>query len=335
MVSEHYDDLEQLRACFDDWDAELIQLGRSRSAAWTSMARLPSARVVRVHTGRSVIVRGTVPTVRRCLLLSSAQDAPVRWLGREIQANWFALLGEGAAIDLFVPGDATLYVIAMDSLACPSTGRTQLRVAPFGCISMLMHCAESVSGIGASDALTSLRAVEEALTGKVRIVIEASAVVPPRTGARNLRATAVARACRFVDSRLERPISLADLCRHCGVGTRTLEYGFRQLYDTTPISFIKSQRLSRTHDALLRISGQPVSIRENATRLGFTHMGQFAQDYRMLFGESPSATLRRARQRRDADRGGRGRDDVPAELTPNLRSDPATQQPLRRARGSG
>lgn len=298
-MSEHHDDLEQLRVRFDGWDAELIQLGRCRSAAWSSTAVLPFARVVWVHAGRSLIVRGTVSPVRRCLLLSSSKDAPVRWLGREIQGNWFVVPGAAAAVDLFLPDDATLCTIATDSLAGIPARRTQLRAAPLSCISMLMHCAESVSGMRASDASAPLRAAEEELTQKIRIAIEASVVVPPRAGARNLRATAVARACRFVDSHLRRPISLAELCRHCGVGTRTLEYGFRQLYDTTPIGFIRSLRLSRAHSALLRNAGQPVSIREIATRLGFTHMGQFAQDYRLLFGESPSVTLRRARQRRE------------------------------------
>ena len=36
-------------------------------------------------------------------------------------------------------------------------------------------------------------------------------------------------------------------------------------------------------------------------RMGFTHMGQYAQDYRSLFSESPTMTLRRA-QSRDAQR---------------------------------
>ena len=114
---------------------------------------------------------------------------------------------------------------------------------------------------------------------------------------RTQRAAAVAGACRFIDSYLGKPIGLAELCAHCGVGVRTLEYGFRQFYDATPIGFIKSQRLTRTRTALARAGAQPTSISATARRLGFTHMGQYAQDYRSLFGESPTMTLRRAQGR--------------------------------------
>ena len=93
------------------------------------------------------------------------------------------------------------------------------------------------------------------------------------------------------------PITLSDLSRHCGVAERTLEYGFRQVYGTTPLAFIRSQRLTRSRMALLH-SRMHTSISETARACGFTHMGQFSHDYRMLFGESPSATLQRARQRR-------------------------------------
>lgn len=93
------------------------------------------------------------------------------------------------------------------------------------------------------------------------------------------------------------PIGLADLCKHCGVSVRTLEYGFRAFYDTTPIGFIKSRRLTCARRLLTQARAQPPSISQTARRLGFTHMGQYAQDYRLLFDESPTMTLQRAQQR--------------------------------------
>jgi transcriptional regulator GlxA family with amidase domain len=183
-----------------------------------------------------------------------------------------------------------LCIIEMNAFGRISSARTHVRMAPLEYIATLLRCAETACGVGASN-----RSFDAALTEEIQLVVEASTILPPRAGTRGLRATAVVRACRFVNSHLAKPISLADLCRHCGVGTRTLEYGFRQFYDTTPIRFIKHLRLSRTRSALLRSCGQPVSIGQIAKRLGFTHMGQFAQDYRLLFGESPSATLQRAR----------------------------------------
>lgn len=298
-VSHRYDDLEQLEACFDGWDVELIQLGPRRQTGWASMAALPSTRVFRVHAGRSVVVRGTTPAIDGCLMLPSSPKAAIRWLGQPIDASRFALAGRRARIDVFLPYDATLCVITIESLARVLPQRVQIHTATPECISKLVRCAESATENDASPgAGRPPQAIGDVLARQICIAMEASALVAPGTSTRSRRVTAIARACRFIDSRLGKPISLADLCRHCGVGVRTLEYGFRQLYDTTPIAFIKNQRLTRTHRLLTR--AHPASISETARRMGFTHMGQYAQDYRSLFGESPTMTLQRAQRRRNA-----------------------------------
>ena len=288
-MADSYDDLEQLQTCFEGWDVELIQLGPRRQTGWASLAALPSSRVVRVHAGRSIVVRGTASD--ECLLLS-LQEAAVRRLGQPISGNRFALVGRRARVDLFLPYDATLCVVTIEAPVRPIPRRMQLQTATPESIAALLACVQSATQGHDQQS----RAIGKALAAHVRTVLETS-VPTPETSMRTLRAAAVACACRFIDSSLGKPIGLAELCEHCGVGLRTLEYGFRQFYDATPIGFIKSQRLTRTHTALARAGAQPTSISATARRMGFTHMGQYAQDYRSLFGESPTMTLRRAQGR--------------------------------------
>jgi len=289
-VADSYEDLEQLQTCFEGWDVELIQLGPRRQTGWASRVALPSRRVIRVHAGRSVVVRGTTSAVDECLLLS-LQEAAVRWLGQPISGNRFALAGRRARVDLFLPYDATLCVITNAAPVRPSARRIQLLTATSECIAAWLECIES-----ATEDHDQARAIDDALAAQVRMALETS-VPTAETSMRTQRAAAVAGACRFIDSYLGKPIGLAELCAYCGVGVRTLEYGFKQFYDATPIGFIKSQRLTRTRSVLAGAGARPISISATARRLGFTHMGQYAQDYRSLFGESPTMTLRRAQQR--------------------------------------
>jgi methylphosphotriester-DNA--protein-cysteine methyltransferase len=298
-VADSYEDLEQLQTCFEGWDVELIQLGPRRQTGWASRVALPSGRVIRVHAGRSVVVRGTTSAVDECLLLS-LQEAAVRWLGQPISDNRFALAGRRARVDLFLPYDATLCVIATGAPVRPSARRIQLLTATSECIAALLNCVES-----ATEDHDQPCAIDDAFAAQVRMALETS-VPTAETSMRTQRAAAVAGACRFIDSYLGKPIGLAELCAYCGVGVRTLEYGFKQFYDATPIGFIKSQRLTRTRSVLARAGTHPISISTTARRLGFTHMGQYAQDYRSLFGESPTMTLRRAQsleQQRDENAG--------------------------------
>ena len=289
-MAHSYEDLEQLQTCFEGWDVELIQLGPRRQAGWASSVALPSTRVIRVHAGRSVVVRGTTPAIDECLLLS-LQEAAVRWLGQPISGSRFALAGRRARVDLFLPYDATLCVITTEAPVRPSARRLQLLTATSECIAALRGCVQS-----ATQEHSLPRSVDEALAAQVRSALETSAAAL-ETSMRTQRTAAVTCACRFIDLYLGKPIGLAELCAHCGVGVRTLEYGFRQFYDATPIGFIKSQRLTRTRTALVRADARPTSISATARRMGFTHMGQYAQDYRSLFGESPTMTLRRAQMR--------------------------------------
>ena len=91
-------------------------------------------------------------------------------------------------------------------------------------------------------------------------------------------------------------VSVAMLCDVTGCGISALEYSFKRRFGVTPKRYIKSLQLSRTRDSLIRFDEDEYkSIADLANKQGFWHMGQFAADYRRLFGELPSETLARCR----------------------------------------
>jgi AraC-like DNA-binding protein len=90
----------------------------------------------------------------------------------------------------------------------------------------------------------------------------------------------------------ELPITVARLCERVGTSPATLHRIFLSEYGVPPKVYIRSRSLSAVRDALAHsFPGNRVS--DVANRWGFWHMGQFAHDYRQLFGELPSETLRR------------------------------------------
>ena len=54
------------------------------------------------------------------------------------------------------------------------------------------------------------------------------------------------------------------------------------------------QRLSQARRALLSADVSFTTVTEVATLFGFVELGRFSDEYRKLFGESPSQTLQRA-----------------------------------------
>lgn len=84
--------------------------------------------------------------------------------------------------------------------------------------------------------------------------------------------------------------TLAELAAQAGTSVRALQAGFRRYRDTTPVEFIRAQRLEKARSALLN-AAPGTRITEIALDAGYEHLGRFARDYKARFGEPPSRTL--------------------------------------------
>ena len=85
-------------------------------------------------------------------------------------------------------------------------------------------------------------------------------------------------------------MKIQEICAFTGVASRTLERAFKEHFGMGPKAYQQRLRLNGARDALLAVGGDAV-IADIANHWGFWHMGQFAKDYRALFGELPSETL--------------------------------------------
>ncbi|MCO5725405.1 helix-turn-helix domain-containing protein [Robiginitalea sp. 2V75] len=74
---------------------------------------------------------------------------------------------------------------------------------------------------------------------------------------------------------------------------RTLYYNFKKYTGFTPHRYIKNLRLAMAQKLLKVADPSFTEVRAIAYQLGFMHLGQFSADYKGLFGEVPSETLRR------------------------------------------
>ncbi len=83
------------------------------------------------------------------------------------------------------------------------------------------------------------------------------------------------------------------LCAAAGVSPRTLEYAFRENLGLSPAAFVRQLRLHALRRDLLASALGESTVTDLAFRLGFTHLGRLAGDYRRTFGEPPFATLAR------------------------------------------
>ena len=97
---------------------------------------------------------------------------------------------------------------------------------------------------------------------------------------------------QFLSESAGDPVNISDLCRINGVSERTLQYSFKEYYGISPKAYLKAKMLNKVHFALSQADPDITRVVEIAYQWGFWHMGQFAADYKRMFGKLPSETLR-------------------------------------------
>jgi methylphosphotriester-DNA--protein-cysteine methyltransferase len=88
------------------------------------------------------------------------------------------------------------------------------------------------------------------------------------------------------------PLTLMELCDSAEVPERTLRKVFYEYFGVSPMRLLKLRQLNETNRRLTRGSSAE-SVTQIFSSLGIWDFSRATQQYRHLFGETPSATLRR------------------------------------------
>jgi AraC-like DNA-binding protein len=102
---------------------------------------------------------------------------------------------------------------------------------------------------------------------------------------------------RFEDAltaHIGRQLNMPALCSAIGVPERTLRVCCSEFLGMSPTRYLLLRRLNMARSALRRADPATASVAEIARRCQFPELGRFAVAYRTIFGEMPSATLRRS-----------------------------------------
>jgi transcriptional regulator GlxA family with amidase domain len=106
------------------------------------------------------------------------------------------------------------------------------------------------------------------------------------------------RAIASVEADPDSMLTVVELAAHLGVTTRTLRYAFRYALGISPYQYMLRRRLTMVREALLDTSRAERTVLDLLLAHGITHQGEFAGQYRRLFGETPSQTRAAALGRR-------------------------------------
>jgi AraC family ethanolamine operon transcriptional activator len=132
---------------------------------------------------------------------------------------------------------------------------------------------------------------DEVLSGLVQLLTRGKGgtkdSVPSQHARRTLR-----RVRDYLHAHSDRSVTVHELCEQLGSSPRALQDCFQKYTGLSPKTYLRTVGLNAVRRELQRQDATSVTVSDVATRFGFWHLSQFATDYRRLFGELPSETLR-------------------------------------------
>lgn len=97
----------------------------------------------------------------------------------------------------------------------------------------------------------------------------------------------------MIQANSHKALRIEDLALALGMSARGVEALFQESLGIGPNAFIRHQRLHGVRRDLLAADPDTSLVKEMALNWGFWHLGHFSRNYRDLFGERPTDTLRR------------------------------------------
>ncbi|WP_158408292.1 helix-turn-helix domain-containing protein [Cupriavidus basilensis] len=157
------------------------------------------------------------------------------------------------------------------------------------------HAARAgVTGIAADKVDSALFCgdLQERLLGSLVTLLMASSDSAQRPSVTHInRQRTVQRIRDYLLAHTADAITVPDLCRHFHLSRRALQYCFEDVAGMSPAAYLRALRLNGVRRDL-KSGAAHSTVSDVAGAWGFHHLSQFAQDYRRMFGELPSAALR-------------------------------------------
>ena len=136
------------------------------------------------------------------------------------------------------------------------------------------------------------RAIEEALVEAMVFCLAADNSEEVRN-IHGHRATVMRRLEDTLTAKSDEPLYMAELCAAVGATYWTLRDCCLEYLGMSPKRYLWMRRMNLVRRALQAANAGETTVTEIATNYGFWELGRFSVTYRSLFGESPSAALRR------------------------------------------
>ena len=304
------DDADCLARSISGWSQDYEQLKSGHFRGSLDELCFGQTQLFLEQTSHALRQRCVVPAEHVWFGLPQSEDRCVRINGATVDSRRIAVHRGGTDFELVTP-DALQFlgiVVKLDLLmdyACQfecedwlgdaltrpvlEVSDARKRAAQRDCYEILQHPFR-----GGGNATSPLNAslADSTLSILFGLLHDAKPVGEDRSSSRQ-RHRLIERADAYVRANCDRLVTVSELCTTLSTSRRALQIGFQEVLGISPHAYIRAVSLNGVRSQLKNPESPYGSVQDAAAAYGFWHMSQFAVDYRQLFGERPSDTLKR------------------------------------------
>jgi AraC family ethanolamine operon transcriptional activator len=313
LIRHHFDDIDDFSQTARAWNLNIDQLERGKFKA--DLLQFGTRDIVIAHADfyPGTYQRGEPPAGLKTFAILADPLCHLTWRRKKIPANAVMAFPPGAELDAVSQrGKFEIFTLSFtDELladVCQSLGFREekkllntkgviaVKAQVMNELRLFLHqiSSELRERMVKIKILPRTYELEFNLARNLLTALSCSQEKMPRRHLRT-RDIALKRVEDYLGAFPNLPHTVRDICRVASVSERTMEYAFRERFGIAPKSYLLALRLNGVRRELKNSATTFSTITDLATKWGFWHMSQFAADYKRLFGELPSETIRKNR----------------------------------------
>ena len=298
-------DIDEQNQASRPWDVRHCQITPGPFFGWTDFVQVNGILFYRQGWSKRVIVDGATPPGFFLFGGSSPSRAPVSWCGVDVNRETLVYTQASTEIDFVVPDNSDHWVLLVPQDLLLGRLDPELRLAVLrqshrhmscrpaqahALRQFVWHVVEKYAGRPEllADELICRGIESQLLDMLIRMMPLGHGVGDTATILD--RRSKLCDAIAFVNDR--KPVTVLELAAVVNASQRQLERNCREAWGITPKQYLQRVRMSGAHCDLRAADPDASTVTKIGNDWGFTELGRFAVEYKRLFGESPSETLR-------------------------------------------
>jgi AraC family transcriptional regulator, ethanolamine operon transcriptional activator len=308
-----FDDIHRFSRELVSTEGRYIKTGRSTTPWSIASAAVGGVMVQVVRLGGAAAFAGSGVAGKFTIAFPHPTTAEIQIDGRPLSADAFCLISQGRGISYCSPSPTTWVSVTIptgsfkftDHVIAKARNSLARSVAQSrdGGIARLSRIYELIKEVfeyqcqGRIGATTSALITEKLADEVLHCLSDIRADEALTHGRREHPREPILQTClKVIGERGGHPLSLAELCDLVEVPERTLREVFYEYFGVGPMRLLKLRQLHEVNRSLWS-SDASKSVSQLFLAIGICDFSRAAHQYRLLFGESPSQTRRRAMAR--------------------------------------